>query len=196
MNVKEMSSPKAYKIDLTRSVSGFSRREKMARVLWVFAWSCVRWMPRKASRVRIAVLRLFGAKVGQQCLIERGVSILLPWNLELDDLVTLGRDVEVYNYGKVRIGAMSVVSQYSYLCTGTHDHRHPHFPLIWKDISIGSECWVAAGVWVLPGVSIADGAVVAARSVVTKDLPAWMVCGGHPCRPIAAREVVASSENV
>src|SRR5204863_444991 len=38
-----------------------------------------------------------------------------------------------------------------------------------------------------PGITIGEGAVVGARSVVTKDLPPWMVCAGNPCLPIKPR---------
>jgi len=40
-----------------------------------------------------------------------------------------------------------------------------------------------------PGVTIGEGAVIGARSVVTRDVPAWMVCAGHPCVPIKERKV-------
>jgi putative colanic acid biosynthesis acetyltransferase WcaF len=31
--------------------------------------------------------------------------------------------------------------------------------------------------------------VIGARSVVTKDMPAWTVCAGHPCREIKPRQI-------
>jgi putative colanic acid biosynthesis acetyltransferase WcaF len=61
--------------------------------------------------------------------------------------------------------------------------------LIWKPITIGSECWVAAEVFLGPGVDIGNGAVIGARSVVTKDMPEWMVCAGNPCKPIKIRSI-------
>jgi putative colanic acid biosynthesis acetyltransferase WcaF len=177
------------RIDLTKSVSPFSRAVKMRRALWNVAWALVFWMPRWGNTPRIWVLRAFGAKVEEGCLIERGVRIWMPWNLTLRGYVALGRGVEIYNYAMVDIGRMTVVSQYTYLCTGSHDHTHPHMPLIWKPITIGSECWVAAGVFVSPGVVIGDGAVVAAKSVVTRDVPPWTVAGGNPARPLKTREL-------
>jgi putative colanic acid biosynthesis acetyltransferase WcaF len=114
---------------------------------------------------------------------------LLPWNIELGNHVAIGREVEFLNFAPVRIGSMTVVSQYTYLCTGTHDYTHPHFPLTFAPITIGQECWVAARSFISPGVTIGHGAVVGASSVVTKNLPAWMVCAGNPCRPIKPREI-------
>jgi acetyltransferase-like isoleucine patch superfamily enzyme len=40
-----------------------------------------------------------------------------------------------------------------------------------------------------PGVSIGRGAVIGARAVVTKSMPAWMVCAGNPCKPLKRREI-------
>jgi putative colanic acid biosynthesis acetyltransferase WcaF len=62
-------------------------------------------------------------------------------------------------------------------------------PLIWAPITVGAECWVAAGAFIAPGVDIGDGAVIGARSVVTKTMPAWMVCAGNPCRPLKPRVI-------
>jgi putative colanic acid biosynthesis acetyltransferase WcaF len=178
------------RIDLSRSKSHFPLREKILRLVWsVLVWPLFRHLPRSFSQWRVAALRGFGAKIGNGVFLERGITVWLPWRLEIADSVAIGRNVEIYNYGRVRIGTMTVVSQYCYLCTGTHDFEHPAMPLTWDDISIGSECWVAAGSWLLPGVQIGNGTVVGARSLVTRSLPEWMVCAGHPCVPLKPRVV-------
>jgi putative colanic acid biosynthesis acetyltransferase WcaF len=138
---------------------------------------------------------MMGAHIGRGCLIEPGVKILMPWNLELGDHVAIGRDVEFLNFAPVRIDSMTVVSQYCYLCTGTHDYRHPHFPLEFSPIVIGAECWIAAGAFLGPGVNIGRGSVIGAKAVVTQNMPEWTVCAGNPCRPIKPREVKSLEEN-
>ena len=176
------------RIDLSKSVTPWDRRTKIRRALWDwFLKPVFLALPRPCSRQRVALLRLMGARIGEKCLIEPGVDVLMPWNLRLAPSVAIGRRVEIYNYAPVEIGTMTVISQYTYLCTGTHDYTHPHMPLLWRPISIGPECWVAAGVFVAPGVTVGRGAVVGARSVVTKDMPEWTVCAGNPCRPLKPR---------
>ena len=80
-----------------------------------------------------------------------------------------------------------MVSQGVHLCTGSHDYESENFQLFARPISIGADAWVCSEAFVGPGVSIAAGAVIGARSVVTRDQAAWMVCAGNPCRPIKPR---------
>ncbi len=54
-------------------------------------------------------------------------------------------------------------------------------------ITIGHDCWLGKGVWVLNGISIGDGAVIGARTMVTKDVPAYAVVVGNPGKIIKYR---------
>ena len=156
-------------------------------------WACVQlpfWLrvPRVLNPMRIALLRAFGARIGQRCLVG-SARIWIPWNLEMGDYSAIGEGAEIYNLAPVHIGANSVVSQRSYLCTATHDYTKSNFPIYSLPITIGASAWVAAGVFVAPGICIGEGAVVGACSVVTKDVAAWMVCAGNPCRVIKPRSL-------
>jgi galactoside O-acetyltransferase len=53
-----------------------------------------------------------------------------------------------------------------------------------KDVHIGNNVWICAGVIICPGVSIGDNSVIGAGSIVTKDIPADVVAVGNPCRVI------------
>ncbi|HWN95582.1 MAG TPA: putative colanic acid biosynthesis acetyltransferase [Methylomirabilota bacterium] len=189
-----MSEPR-FKLDLTRSVTRWDRRTLARRVVWASLVKPVfQMLPRPFGPLRVVILRMCGAKIGARCHLEPGIKILMPWNLEFGDDVAIGREVEFLNFAPVRIDSMTVVSQHSYLCTGTHDYTHPHFPLQFSPIAVGSECWIAAGAFVGPGVTIGEGAVIGARAVVTRDMPPWMVCAGNPCQPIKRREIKSLEE--
>ena len=49
---------------------------------------------------------------------------------------------------------------------------------------IGSNVWIGGNAVICPGVHIGDNAVIGAGSVVTRDIPAWSVAAGNPCRVI------------
>ena len=178
----------ALMIDTTKTVSCWSIKIKLARVAWGFFsplfWSC--W-GRLGSRPRVWALRLFGAKIGSPSLVCGGVRVWMPWNLVMGNACSLGSGVEVYNFARITIGDQTTISQYSYLCSGTHDYTLPHMPLIMFPITIGKGVWVCARSFIGPKVRIGDMTVIGACSVVTKDMPSWTVCAGNPCQPIKPR---------
>lgn len=51
-------------------------------------------------------------------------------------------------------------------------------------ITVGNDVWIASDVTVNAGVTIGEGAVIASGSVVTKDIPAYTLAAGVPCKPI------------
>jgi acetyltransferase-like isoleucine patch superfamily enzyme len=55
------------------------------------------------------------------------------------------------------------------------------------DIDIGRDVFIGAKALILPGVVIGESAVIGAGAVVSRDMPAGMICAGNPCRPIKAR---------
>lgn len=142
------------------------------------------------NRCRQLLLRFFGAKVGNECLICRGVTVYAPWNLVVGDMVCIGPHVELYNKAKIQIGSGVVISQDSYLCTASHDISSPVMALITKAITVEDNVWVAAKASILPGVKIGEGAVVGACSVVAKDVECWTVVGGNPAGPLKKRILV------
>lgn len=168
----------------------FSLRNRLIRTLWNLTYLFLfQYSPTPFHFWRRWLLILFGAKVGKKTHIYPKVKIWAPWNLELGDECGIGNGCILYSQGKISIGYRAVISQGGHLCTGTHDYTQAGFPLITKPIQIGSYVWIAAETFIHPGVTIGEGCVIGARSVVTKDMPAWMVCAGHPCKPIKMRKI-------
>lgn len=52
---------------------------------------------------------------------------------------------------------------------------------------IGADVWIGQGVLIKAGVRIGVGAVIGAGAVVTKDVAAYTIAAGNPCRPIRMR---------
>lgn len=106
---------------------------------------------------------------------------------------------------KVIIGSYTSISKNVTFVTGG---IHPvdwislyHFRIKWRlegaysdglpcsrgDIIVGSDVWIGTDALILSGVNIGHGAVVAARSVVTRDVPAYSLVGGVPAKVIRFR---------
>ena len=51
-------------------------------------------------------------------------------------------------------------------------------------VSIGDNVWIGGSTVILPGVHIGSNTVIGAGSVVTKDIPDWVVAAGNPCKVI------------
>ncbi|MDX1953709.1 MAG: putative colanic acid biosynthesis acetyltransferase [Verrucomicrobiota bacterium] len=127
--------------------------------------------------------------MGRDCHIYPAAIIWAPWNLICGNEVGVAQNAILYNQALITLGNRAVISQGAHLCTGTHDYEDAGFPLVAYPITVGDHAWVAAEAFIHPGVSIGIGTVIGARSVVTKDTPEWMVCGGHPCKPIKPRQL-------
>jgi putative colanic acid biosynthesis acetyltransferase WcaF len=168
----------------------FSLQNRLARVLWnVFSAILFHPSPRPLHAWRSFLLRLFGAKVGKGVHVYPGVKIWAPWNLDLADQCGVASGAILYSQGKITIGKKAVISQGVHLVTGSHDYTKAGFPLVTMPITIGDHAWIAAEAFVHPGIEIGEGCVIGARAVVTKSMPGWLVCSGHPCEAIKERHL-------
>lgn len=186
---KQMGSP----VDMRLNHSSHSFGNKLGRVLWHTVYLLLfRPSPKVFHGWRRMLLRLFGAKIHSTAKVFPSTKIWAPWNLTMDEYSCLAFDVDCYAVAPIHIGPHATVSQYSYLCSASHDISDPAMTLTTAPISIGAGAWVCADVFVAPGVTIGDGAVVGARSSVFKDIPPMMVAAGSPCRIIGPREMEKS----
>jgi len=168
-------------------------RDKLLNMVWCIVNSTIfRITPPKLDvfrKIRIILLRTFGADADWQASIHPSAKIEYPWNVKIGKKSSLGEKSWVYALTKVDIGDNTCIGKDVYLMTGTHDVNSPEFTLIRKPITIGDGVWIATDARILPGVSIGDMAVVGASAVVTKDVESWTVVGGNPAKFIKKREI-------
>jgi putative colanic acid biosynthesis acetyltransferase WcaF len=163
-------------------------KSRVFRALWHVVWLLLfRPSPVPLHAWRRFLLRCFGARIGKGAHAYPSVKVWAPWNLTMGEHSGMGHYVDCYCVDRIELGAFAAVSQYSFLCTATHDYEDPGFGLRSARICIGARAWVAADVFVGPGVSLGQGAVALARSVVLKDVPAWTVVAGSPARFVKPR---------
>jgi putative colanic acid biosynthesis acetyltransferase WcaF len=136
---------------------------------------------------RSALLRIFGASIGENCHIYPGARIWAPWNLVCEDVVAVADGAEIYNPCRITLGSHCIVSQHAYLCGASHDYNDPAFPMIWAPITIGAYAWIGARATVQMGVTVGDGAILGLGAIATRDLEPWSINAGIPARKIKAR---------
>lgn len=106
--------------------------------------------------------------IGRYCSISSNVTIFLGGNHRHDWITT-------YPFNK--IPTLEFVPF----------HQLAGHPATNGDVIIGNDVWIGMNVTILSGVAIADGAVIAAGSVVSKNIGAYEIWGGNPCRFIKKR---------
>jgi putative colanic acid biosynthesis acetyltransferase WcaF len=191
---EEPDLPSYQQMDRFQVPPGFRGRSRAYVQLWRLVQSSLFALsPQAMYSWRAWLLRLFGAKIGRGAIIRPSVKIPYPWKLTIGDHCHIGDEVHLYTYAEIEIGDCAVVSQRSYICTGSHDYTSPTFDLFARKIVIAAEAWVAMDVFVAPGVTIGRGAVVGARSSVFHDVPPGTISMGTPARVVRERRVKAGS---
>ena len=125
--------------------------------------------------IKIFILTLSGAKIGNQVVIRRGVRIHFPWNLEIGDDCWIGEDVWFINHEKIRIGSNVCISQRSVICSGGHDYRSASLEYAHNPVEIKDGAWICLDAKVLPGVTIGECSVVSAGEIVRRSLPDYSI---------------------
>ena len=141
------------------------------------------------SPLKVAVLRLFGGRLGTGVVIRSRVHITFPWRFTCGDHVWIGDEVLILSLAEVTLGSNVCISQRAFLCTGSHDHTKAAFDLITKPIFIEDGCWVGAQAFVGPGVTLYENTVCAAGAVVVKSAGPNELIGGNPARVIREGKV-------
>lgn len=139
------------------------------------------------TRLKAALLRLFGAKVGRGAVIKPRVNIKHPWRLVIGDYVWVGEGVWIDNLVKVEIGSNVCISQGALLLTGSHDYSDMAFRLVLGEIYVEDGVWLAANAVVCPGIRCRRNSVITVGSVLRKDAEVAGVYAGNPATLVRHR---------
>ena len=178
------------KVDLSKFTTGsFDRGAgRFKEAAWLLVSLLLfRLYPLKGSRLKCAVLRAFGAKIGRGVVIKPKVVITFPWKLTVGDHVWLGKQCWLLNLAPIVIESHVCLSQRALLCTGNHDYTSPTFDLITKPITVETGAWIGAAGFVGPGVRVGSHAVLTAGSVATADLKPFTIYRGNPAVVVKQR---------
>ncbi|WP_394919659.1 DapH/DapD/GlmU-related protein [uncultured Robinsoniella sp.] len=123
--------------------------------------------------------------------VDESFNLFPPFYTDCGKNLTFGKQVflnsgcKFQDQGGIFIGDGSLIGHNVVLATLNHSLDPAHRgDLIPAPINIGKNVWIGSNATVLAGVSIGDGAVIAAGAVVTKDVPGKTIAGGVPARVI------------
>jgi putative colanic acid biosynthesis acetyltransferase WcaF len=162
----------------------------MKQVLWYFInASFVRasWNP--FMGIKIALLRLFGAKIGKGLIIKNNVTIKFPWKLTIGNHVWLGENCWIDNLDYVTIGNNVCISQGALLLTGNHDYTIYSMPYRNAPIILEDGVWIGAKGVVCSGVTCYSHSILTVGSVATNNMESFTVYQGNPAIAIRKRMI-------
>lgn len=159
---------------MKKKILGFRRRLKLIRQLY---WSFL--VKRRCGSVG-------SVKANYRCVVT--ANTFLGNNVNFNGL-------EIAGGGKVTIGdnfhsgpGCLFITQYHNFDGGRaipYDDTY-----IMKEIVIEDNVWLGSRVIVLGGVTIGEGAIIQAGSVVTANVPAFGIAGGHPAKVFKMRDIL------
>ena len=140
---------------------------------------------------KIKYMKEMFAECGDNCYIELpfranwgGHHVHFGSGIYANSNLTIVDDGHVYVGDKVMFGPNVTIATANHPIEPTLRAKGLQYN---KDVYVGENTWIGAGVIIVPGVRIGKNTVIGGGSVVTKDIPDNVVAVGNPCRVL--REV-------
>ncbi len=194
---REMGEPKgspelARKPKVINLAEAPGEREAWNRPSWyVYVWGLVELIlitnPLQiSSKIRITVLRMFGASIGPGVIFRPRTRVRFPWKLEIGARSWIGEGVWIHNQERVVIGSDVVISQETILTTGSHAHRRD-MALITSPISVGDGTWITTRCLVQGGTTLGQSSLLTPLTVVRGSFPPNSIISGNPGTVVGPR---------
>ncbi len=165
-------------------------RNALLRICWYYTnliFFQSGWFP--ITFLKVKLLRLFGARVGEGVVIKPGVNIKYPWKLHIENHVWIGEHTWIDNLSNVYMGSHTCISQGAMLLTGSHHYKKTSFDLMIGDIVLEEGVWIGAQAVICPGVTCHSHSVLAVNSVAVSNLEAYTIYQGNPAVAKRKREI-------
>ncbi|HEX3614294.1 MAG TPA: hypothetical protein VHU88_21595 [Sporichthyaceae bacterium] len=139
-----------------------------------------------SSRLRVAVLRAFGAQIGRGVIFRPRSRVKFPWKLHVGDRCWIGEGVWFHNQDHIYVGHDVVISQETMLTTGSHAHRRD-MALLTRPIHVEDGVWITSRCIVLGGSRIGRSSLARPMTVVDGAIAANTVVSGPDCVNLGPR---------
>ena len=148
-------------------------------------WEFNQLKPSQVEEKRKYMKEVF-AECGEGCYIE--LPFRANWggaHVHMGDYVYANSNLTLVDDGHIYIGDKVMFGPNVVIATANHPidvELRDRMLQYNRDVHIGKNAWIGAGVIIVPGVTIGENSVIGAGSVVTKDIPDNVVAVGNPCR--------------
>jgi len=139
-----------------------------------------------SSSLRIRALRLFGAEIGEGVIFRPRTRVKFPWKLHIGNRSWIGEGVWFHNQDHIYIGSDVVLSQETFLTTGSHAHRRD-MALITRPIRIEDGVWVTSRAVILGGAQIGRSSLVKPLTVVSGVVAPNTIVSGENATTVGTR---------
>lgn len=176
-------------IDLSKAPG---EREAWDQPAWkVYLWAAVELLIvtnpwQISSKVRVTVLRSFGAQIGDGVIFRPRTRVKFPWKLHIGDRCWIGEGVWFHNQDHIYLANDVVISQETFLTTGSHAHRRS-MELITRPIVIEAGAWITSRCVVTGGAHVGASSLARPLTVVAGNVPPNVIIGGPEARVICPR---------
>lgn len=139
-----------------------------------------------SSRLRVWALRRFGADIEAGVVYRPRTRVRFPWKLRIGADSWIGEGVWIHNQAEVSIGHDVVISQETFITTGSHAYRKD-MALLTRPVVIDDGAWITSRSMVTGGVRIGRSALVRPMSLVSDSIPENAIYGGNPAVQVGWR---------
>jgi putative colanic acid biosynthesis acetyltransferase WcaF len=141
------------------------------------------------SKIKVIILKCFGANIGKGVIIKPGVNIKYPWLLQIGNHVWIGENVWIDNLAQVTIEDHVCISQGAMILCGNHNYKKTTFDLMVNEIILEEGVWIGAKSVVCSGVRCKTHAILCISSIANIDLEPYTVYQGNPAKKIRNRVI-------
>lgn len=136
---------------------------------------------------RMSYIRELFRHVGENAYLEPEVYFDYGCHVSVGDNFYSNTGLIILDQCDVNIGNdVFFGPRVSLFCAGHPIDAHIRNTLLeyGKPINIGNSVWIGGNTVVNPGVTIGNDVVIGSGSVVTRDIPSYVIAAGNPCRVI------------
>ncbi|CAL4860782.1 acetyltransferase [Microbacterium sp. MM2322] len=139
-----------------------------------------------SSGLRVRVLRAFGAEIGHGVVFRPRTRVKFPWKLHVGDRSWIGEGVWFHNQDFISVGHDVVISQETFLTTGSHRHRRD-MALITRPVTIDEGAWITTRCIVLGGAHVGRSVLARPMTVVSGVIAPGAIVAGPDCALVGDR---------